>query len=179
MAHERVHQTTAIASTDAFAPPGRARVLRRRNGGEWGQSLAELALITPVLLMLVFGIIDFGMGLRAYMTVTAATREGARYASVGNPAGTFTSGGSGQCNGTTTTTAVGKVCATMNGLNLANVQNVSVTYPSGNFSGNPVRVQTTYRYRYITPIKGIINVLSGGSVPSYYQFTSSVDMRLE
>ena len=58
------------------------------------------------------------MGLRAYITVAQATREGARFAAVGNPAGTFTSGGSGNCNGSTNTTVVGKVCTTMDGLNL-------------------------------------------------------------
>ena len=47
-----------------------------------GQSVLELALILPILLMLVFGIAEFG---RAWMTLnvlTGAVREGARIASV-------------------------------------------------------------------------------------------------
>lgn len=74
---------------------------------EAAQSLAEFALMLPVFLILVFGIIDFGMGLRAYISTAQATREGARFGSVGNAAGTFTSGGSGECDGATTTSVVG------------------------------------------------------------------------
>jgi len=147
--------------------------------GEGAQSLVEFALMIPFFLILVFGIIDFGLGLRAYITVTQAAREGARYAAVGNPKGTFVSGGTGECNGSTTTTAVGRVCRTINGLDLTDVQDVSVTYPSGQAPGNSVSVSAEYRYHYITPIKGIVNVLSGGSLPSYLTISSDTDMRLE
>ena len=50
--------------------------------GEQGQSVMELALILPLLLLLVIGISEFG---RAWMTLnilTGAVREGARVASV-------------------------------------------------------------------------------------------------
>ena len=47
------------------------RKVRRR---EEAQSLAEFALILPMFLILVFGVIDFGMGLRAYITLSSATR---------------------------------------------------------------------------------------------------------
>lgn len=159
--------------------PASHRLMRRRLRGEYAQSLAEFALVVPMLLILVFGIIDFGMGLRAYVSVSQATREGARYATVGNPPGVFTSGGSGQCDGNTTTTTVGRVCSVLDGLNLTNVQNVSVTYPSGITPGNPVRVSATYRYQYITPVKRLVSFFSGGSLPDYLTITSSTDMRLE
>jgi len=136
-------------------------------------------MVLPVFLILVFGIIDFGMGLRAYITVAQATREGARYAAVGNPAGTFTSGGSGDCDGSMTTSTVGKVCSTMNGLNLTNVDSVSVTYPQGNEPGKPVRVQASYEYHYITPLKAVVNFISAGSLNDTITVTSATDMRLE
>jgi hypothetical protein len=56
--------------------------LKKKIEGERGQSILELALILPVLLMLVLGISEFG---RAWMTLnimTGAVREGARIASV-------------------------------------------------------------------------------------------------
>lgn len=56
--------------------------MKNRFGGMRGQSVLELALILPILLMLVFGIAEFG---RAWMTLnvlTGAVREGARIASV-------------------------------------------------------------------------------------------------
>ena len=165
------------------------RKVRRR---EEAQSLVEFALVVPMLLILVFGIIDFGMGLRAYISVAAATREGARYATVGNPPGVFTIGGSGQCDGATTTTTVGKVCATINGLNLVNVQNVKVetcstasppscspATTSNMLPGSSVRVTADYRYHYITPVKSLVNVLSGGALTDYLTISSTTDMRIE
>ncbi len=56
--------------------------IKKRFLGEKGQSLLELALILPILLMLVAGITEFG---RAWMTLnvlSGAVREGARIASV-------------------------------------------------------------------------------------------------
>ena len=56
--------------------------LKNKIQGERGQSVLELALILPILLMLILGISEFG---RAWMTMnllTGAVREGARMASV-------------------------------------------------------------------------------------------------
>jgi len=152
------------------------RWLRRR---EAAQSLVEFSLMLPLFLILVFGVIDFGMGLRAYISVAQATREGARFAAIGNTAGTFTTGGSGECNGTTTTTTVGKVCATMNGLDLTKVGSVSVTYPNGNAPGNTVHVSASYNYQYITPLRRLVNFFSAGSLGSTITVSSATDMRLE
>ncbi len=50
---------------------------------ERGQALVEMALILPVLLLLIFGIIEFGRIFNAYLIVTNAAREGARAGIVG------------------------------------------------------------------------------------------------
>jgi hypothetical protein len=158
------------------------RKRRARTGtgrGERGQSLAEFAIIVPILTILVFGVIDFGMALRSYIAVTQSTREGARYGAVGGPAGAFTSGGSGQCDGNTTNTVVGKTCATMKGLNMANINSVSVDYPDGQTGGNSIVVATEYEYEFVTPVGAIVNALSGGSIGESLTLTSSSDMRLE
>lgn len=47
---------------------------------EDGQELIEYALLLPMLLVLVFGIIDFGIAIFDYNTVANAAREGARAA---------------------------------------------------------------------------------------------------
>jgi Flp pilus assembly protein TadG len=47
----------------------------RRDGGA---AAVELALVAPVLLILVFGVIDFGRALFTMNVLTAAMREGAR-----------------------------------------------------------------------------------------------------
>lgn len=50
---------------------------------EKGQSLVEFALVIPVFLLLLLGVIDFGRVFHAYLTLDHAGREGARAASLG------------------------------------------------------------------------------------------------
>lgn len=52
----------------------------RRGRGERSQAMTEFALVAPVLLLLTFGIMDFGRALYFYVTAGAAAREGARIA---------------------------------------------------------------------------------------------------
>ena len=49
-----------------------------RRTTERGQAVIELALTLPLLLVVVFGIIDFGFMFQRYEAVTNAAREGAR-----------------------------------------------------------------------------------------------------
>lgn len=49
-----------------------------------GQSLVETALILPLLLLIVFAIIEFGRIFNAYLIITSASREGARIAAISN-----------------------------------------------------------------------------------------------
>src|SRR5450432_309422 len=58
--------------------PRSARSRRR------GQTLAEFALTTPILLMLLFGIIEFGRIFQAWVTLQNAARAAARYSVTGN-----------------------------------------------------------------------------------------------
>jgi len=50
---------------------------------ERGASAVEFAIILPVLIMLVFGIVQFGVAFNKYISLTHAAREGARLAAVG------------------------------------------------------------------------------------------------
>ena len=156
--------------------PGRRARSSLREGG---QSLAEFAMVMPIFIILAFGIIDFGMGLRAYIGVAQASREAARYASVGNPPGTFTSGGTGDCDGSVTTNTVGRACKSLNGLNLDNVLDVDVVYPSGTAPGEPVEVAIAYKYNFITPVDRVVNFFSSGALDDSITVSSSTSMRLE
>jgi hypothetical protein len=53
---------------------------RKRNSGA---ALVEMALVLPLLLLLVFGIIDFSLAIKDRMSLAQAAREGARVAAVG------------------------------------------------------------------------------------------------
>jgi Flp pilus assembly protein TadG len=50
---------------------------------ERGQALVEMAFVLPILLMLVFGITEFGRIFGAELILSNSAREGARYAAVG------------------------------------------------------------------------------------------------
>ena len=49
-----------------------------------GATAVEFALVFPLLLIMLFAIIDFGWVLNQQMSVTAAAREGARYFAIHN-----------------------------------------------------------------------------------------------
>jgi hypothetical protein len=61
-------------------------VLRRahvaRASGDRGATLVEAAIYTPLLFLLLFGVLEFGLAFRSYLTVSNGTRDGSRMASV-------------------------------------------------------------------------------------------------
>ncbi len=63
-------------------------------GSEQGQSITEFALALPILAMLLFAVIQFGIVFNNYVTLVDATRAGARKGAVGreqqNPASAVT-----------------------------------------------------------------------------------------
>lgn len=63
-------------------PQDRAEQLRSQQGA----ALVEFALVVPILLILVFGIIDFGLYFFNDLQLTQVARDAARYVSVGNVA---------------------------------------------------------------------------------------------
>lgn len=50
--------------------------------GQRGQSLVEVALVLPILLLILLGVFDFGRAVLAFNTVANAAREAARVAIV-------------------------------------------------------------------------------------------------
>jgi Flp pilus assembly protein TadG len=53
---------------------------------EQGQTMTEFAIILPILCLLLFGIIQFGILFNNYVTLTDATRAGARKGAVSRQA---------------------------------------------------------------------------------------------
>ena len=58
--------------------PARRFARRATTGGEQGAVLVEAAMVLPVLLLLLFGILEWGMAFKNALTVSSATRSGAR-----------------------------------------------------------------------------------------------------
>lgn len=55
----------------------------RRLGGDEGAVLVEFALVMPVLFLLLFGMVEFGINMNDYQSIRQAVRDGARQAVVG------------------------------------------------------------------------------------------------
>jgi Flp pilus assembly protein TadG len=116
----------------------------------------------PLFLILLFSIVDFGMGLKAWITITNSAREGARLGAV--------SAGCDAVKSRTVSTSAG----------LLTTSNVTVSVSPqdlGNCKGNSgdeLTVSVTYDYHYITPLGNFVQGLGG---PLHFSATSS--MRLE
>jgi Flp pilus assembly protein TadG len=61
-----------------------ARSLRRLRRHDRGQALVEFALVAPILLILILGIVDFARAWNVYQVLTDAGREGTRNSVVDN-----------------------------------------------------------------------------------------------
>jgi hypothetical protein len=61
------------------------RLFRRNSTQARGQSLVEMTLILPLLLMMLSGLVEFGFALNQYINLVEAGREGARYGTDGDP----------------------------------------------------------------------------------------------
>jgi Flp pilus assembly protein TadG len=68
------------------------RVASQRGRGESGVAMVELAIVLPILLLLVFGMIEFGIAFNDDITLRQGVREAARQGAVGNFGPTFTTG---------------------------------------------------------------------------------------
>jgi Flp pilus assembly protein TadG len=56
---------------------------RGRANSDRGAAAVEFALLLPLLVLIVFGVIDFGRAINAQITLTQAAREGARALALG------------------------------------------------------------------------------------------------
>jgi hypothetical protein len=106
---------------------------------ESGQSLVEFALIVPLLILLLFGIVDFGRIFHAYLTIDHAGREAARAASIGKD--------DTQVKSTAVTDAVGIGLTT---------DKVVISPNGARVSGNDVSITITYPITFLTPVIGNI-----------------------
>jgi Flp pilus assembly protein TadG len=132
-------------------------ISRRPARRERAQGVVEMALVMPIFILLVMGVVDFGMGMRAYVTVNNSSREGARYAIV--------------CPSTLDDDLIkSRVASYSNGL--VTTGNVNVTWQSQRCkSGESVKVAATTNYQFITPL--------GAFLPGPLRLTASSTMRVE
>lgn len=110
-----------------------------RRAADRGAAAVEAALVLPLLLMLVFGIVDIGRMVSARMTVTEAAREGARALALGaNPQSRVQ-----KVMGSPTDVSIDSDC-----------DSASVAI------GDDAVITVTYEFSFITPL----GVLAGGGL---------------
>ena len=138
-----------------------ARSKRRRR--QRGQSLVEFALILPIFLILLMGIVDFGLGLKSWIAITNSARESARYAAVGCASATVDA-----------TDVQEKAVKAATGLSIttADVDVVNCTAGSATES---VDVTVRYDYTLVTPIGSMLGLLDSGVI----KLKSDASMRME
>ncbi len=126
-----------------------------------GQAVVEFAVLTPVLLSFVFGILDFGRSMNYYNDATHLANEGARWAVVNvNP-------GSG--------TLQSYIKSQGDTAEMQNNSTVCITFPGpgGAQAGQPVHVTVSVNFNWLPWIQSVL----GGTTST--TMTGMADMRLE
>ena len=141
------------------AVTGTSMALRIRQGllsCERGAELVEFALVFPMLLLVIVGIMDFGLLFQRYEVLTAAAREGARVAIL---------------PGYTDADVEARVNAYLTAGGMTQPATVSVGAPqtvavgSQCISIRPVTVTYTHQYLFVGPIMSFFGEPALGSRP--------------
>jgi Flp pilus assembly protein TadG len=146
----------------------------RRLRSERGAELIEMALVLPLLLLVIVGIIDFGFLFARYEVLTNAAREGARIAVLPGYAAAdvnsrvcayLTTGGvpTTGCNAPPPTNPV------------ITVSNTTIVVPGTDIDAKSVTVVYTHNFMFIGPIIGMM----GGTWTNAKAITVTAVMRNE
>jgi Flp pilus assembly protein TadG len=119
---------------------------RPRGDRQSGAAAVELALVLPILLLLVFGIVDFGRAYNAKISLTQAAREGARARALGADAAATTTRvqlAAGFLPAGSVSVAAGTPC------------------PASPSATDVATVTATYTFTYATPIGALAGFAAG------------------
>ena len=125
--------------------------LNRRS--EAGLATLETALVLPLLLLVVFAILELGLGFARLQVVQNAAREGARAASLFRAT----------CNPTTVVTKTNEaVNAFSNTLGMGTLPNPTLTFPQGGNACTAPFITVTLTFRHQIPLTGGFSSFFGG-----------------
>lgn len=154
--------------------------MKRARAGEKGQALVELAFVIPLVVLFLFGIIDFGLALNQKNSETNVANIAVREAAViTGTSQTVTCAGTGyttlgawaNCEATTAGEPASTVC-------VGDVANASSgTPPSNTYTqGDPIEVESTSKFSWLKLINGDVSGLSstiGANATMRYEGTLS------
>jgi Flp pilus assembly protein TadG len=120
---------------------------RSRKASDRGSVAVEFALVLPALLLILFGIIDFGRALNAQITLTGAAREGVRLAALGYPNAAVQA-------------QVAAAAPSLSGVTTT----VVASCPAGAGPTANAQVDVSSSFSFITPIGAIISYMGGSGL---------------
>jgi Flp pilus assembly protein TadG len=151
--------------------PSLRRVLRR-SSDERGTALTEMALVLPLLLVLLLGMIDFGKAINYWLDETHVANEGARLAVVDNWPGK--GGGTSLQQYILNQVDSAELAGTTATEGTPHSAQVCISFPSGTHQvGDPVTVTVKYDYNWL---RYLFNQEQIGPVTT---ITGASTMRLE
>jgi len=155
-------ELVAKAVMPAMAKSLRFKHCEREGERERGNALVEFAVVVPLMLLLVFGIIEWGVFLNRNIDLTQGVRDAGRQAAVAS----YTGGLPSCASGSPTTQLV---CLAHNRIGVSGVA-VHVIGPASNVIGSQFAVCATYQ---TTSVTGLMSPF----LPKYMH--SETIMRLE
>jgi Flp pilus assembly protein TadG len=120
----------------------------RRSRDEHGTAITELALVLPLLLVLILGMIDFGKAINYWLDETHLANEGARFAVVDSWPGK--AGGTSLQRYILNQVDSGELAGTAATEGTPHSAQVCISFPNGTHAvGDPVRVTVKYDYNWL------------------------------
>lgn len=119
----------------------------RRSKSERGAVAVEFAIVLPVFLLLVLGIVEFGRAFNIQVSLSEAAREAARYAAVHCTEAGYDADDA---------MAVAVSAAPSVPLNAGTDVDIQYTGDGTCASGNNVEVTVTYNTSYLTGLPGLV-----------------------
>lgn len=132
---------------------------RRRPGRSRGAALVEFGIVAPLLLLLLFGVIEFGYGFLQFLDVRHGARETGRLAAVNFQPSTAT-------GVTQTNEIIDEGCARIDteaGVTMA------LSHPAGSAIGQTATIEVSRNYSSLTGFFDFVSI----------DMDSSVEVRLE
>ena len=140
---------------------------RQDRRGDEGSEIIELAVVLPILLFVIAGIVDFGFLFQRYETVTNAAREGARVAVLQNY---------------TTADVTARVQSYLTASGLSATPTTTITYSPVTLGGGGPTIQVArvvVTYPSTSFLLGPFATLVGGTQPGTITLQAVSEMRLE
>jgi Flp pilus assembly protein TadG len=137
---------------------------------ERGQALVEFTMVLPILLILLFALVDFGRAFYTWLLVTNAAREGARIAAVQADMNAVQDRiYSSFCESYPSDCSLDPDKLTWTNQATANIQGTR---------GDPVAIDLEYDFEFATPMGAILQLIGGDDLGSP-TITAHSSMRLE